>query len=126
MRSILVGALLSASMWASPAHAGILAAGTIYGGPTQVTAVCYLFNAGTTGVVITSIAIYDEVGNAYPVVSNNCSGSLAMHRSCRTVAHIFDGIPYACRAVASITSNLRGNLELRDASGYVLNSQQLR
>ena len=35
-------------------HADILAAGAIYGGPTQSTAACYIFNAGTGPVAVLS------------------------------------------------------------------------
>ena len=106
--------------------ASIFAAGPIYGSAAQVTGVCYIFNAGETAVSITSILIFDEVANDYSVVSNNCGTSLAKHRSCRTVARIFEGGAISCRATVSNATNLRGSLEVRDADGTVLNSVQLR
>src|SRR5262249_11865098 len=116
MRAMLVGLLLGVALWVTPAHAGqIFAGGPIYGSPDQETGVCYIFNAGETAIVITSIAIYDEVANDYPVVSNNCGASLAKHRSCRTVSRIFGDSAYSCRAVVGSATNLRGSFELRDA-----------
>jgi len=40
------------------AHADILAAGAIYGGPTQTVATCYLFNAGTGPVTVVTNQIF--------------------------------------------------------------------
>jgi hypothetical protein len=107
------------------AQAEIMAAGAAYGSNAQVTGVCYLFNAGSTSVVVSSIRIYDEVGNAYIVISGNC-GTLAPNRSCRTVARIFSDIAYSCKALVSSKANLRGELEFRDSAGTVLSNLELR
>jgi hypothetical protein len=42
------------------ANATTLAAGGMYGGPTQNTAVCYLFNSGSTTVSISQSAIIEQ------------------------------------------------------------------
>jgi hypothetical protein len=124
MRSLVTGVLLSVAV-VTTAKADILAAGAIFGSPAQFTGVCYLFNGGGTTVSVSSIAIYDEVGNAYISLSNNCS-SLAAHKTCRTVSRIFDGNAYSCRALVANKTNIRGSLELRDSGGNVLTNMELR
>ena len=132
MRSLSVGVLLCALLlcaviWASPADAvQIFGAGAIYGSDAQVTGVCYLFNAGDTTVTIYSIAIFDEVANDYVPVSNSCGATLLKHRTCRTVARVFSGIAYSCRATVSSAVYLRGSLELRDTAGTVLSNTPMR
>ena len=127
MRWMLVGTLMLLGIGTgSVARAtDILAAGAAYGSNDQVTGVCYLFNAGTINETVSSIRIYDEVGNAYIVVSGNC-GTLLPKRSCRTVARIFSGIAYSCRALVSSKINLRGELEFRDSTGHTITNLELR
>jgi hypothetical protein len=127
MRSMLASALILLGIGAGTAAQGaeILAAGAAYGGPSQITGVCYLFNAGSSDVIVSSIIIYDEVGNPYPVVSNNCA-TLKPRRSCRTVARIFDGIAYSCRALVSLKANIRGELEFRNSAGVTITNLELR
>jgi hypothetical protein len=126
MRWILTGILMLLGIgMGTVAKAELLAAGAAYGGPTQYTGVCYLFNAGTTSVSVSSISIYDEVGNAYISLSNNCS-SLAPKRACRTVSRIFEGIAYSCRALVSLKANIRGELEFRTSTGVVLTNLEMR
>jgi hypothetical protein len=111
--------------WGSVAQADILAGGAAYGGPTQYTGVCYLYNAGGGSVTVSSIHIYDEVGNAYITLSDSCTTILA-GRTCRTVSRIFDGNAYSCKAVVSSKANVRGRLELRKSDGTYLTHQELR
>ena len=53
MRWILISILMLLGIgMGAVAKAELLAAGAAYGGPTQYTGVCYLFNAGTTSVSV--------------------------------------------------------------------------
>jgi len=127
MRLMLVGTLmlLGIGMGTVAQAAEILGAGAAYGGPSQMTGVCYLFNAGSSDVIVSSILIYDKVGNPYTALSNNCA-TLKPKRACRTVARIFDGIAYSCRALVSLKANVRGELELRSSTGVTLTNLELR
>jgi len=47
------------------AHADILATGAAYGGPNTSVVACYLYNAGTTSVTISTAKIVGEFGPTY-------------------------------------------------------------
>ena len=129
MRSTVIGAILCVVMAASsPAHAiQILAAGTGYGGPNQTTGVCYLFNAGSTPITVTSVTFYDEIANPYDdPVADNCTGILKAHASCRVVVTLSKFEASSCVALLSSKANIRGSLEFRDDTGAVVGSRVMQ
>jgi hypothetical protein len=117
-------ALMSASL---VANADTLS-GVGWGGPRQVQAVCYLFNAGPGTVHITSKAIYPEFGTTLPpIVYDSCATSIAPTTICAVVATIPGEGGNACRFVLSPSgANVRGKLEIRDGSREVLTGIELR
>lgn len=111
------------------AHADILAAGSMYGGPTQNTAVCYLFNGGTGPVGIVSNQIFRE---GQPAVNlalsfDSCGATLAPNSSCGiAVNNIANGAAHLCKFVLSPSAdNVRGGFELRNGL-VVLTNVDLR
>jgi hypothetical protein len=111
------------------AHADILAAGVMYGGSTQNTAVCYLFNAGTGPVTVVSNQIFRE---SQPVVNlplnfDSCGATLAPNSSCGiAVNNIANGFAHACKFVLSPSAAaVRGVMEIR-AGATVLKNVDLR
>ena len=108
------------------ARADILAAGAAYGGPTQTSAVCYVFNAGPGPVSITSNLIIREP-NVSLVLSFDTCGVLAAGASCGTAVPIVNNLAHSCRMIVSPSgADVRGSFELRDSSGRVLNNLELR
>lgn len=110
------------------AHATTLAAGLLYGGVTQETAVCYVYNAGDSTVSVSEIKII--AGNvALPLVQNTC-GTLAAGGSCfALVRPINRDSAHACKAVVPLNgANVRGTLDIRTGAndGLVLQTEQLR
>lgn len=112
------------------AYADILAAGAMYGGPTQVQADCYLFNAGAGAVSIVSKSIFREpnVAVLLGVVSTvGCGTSLAPGNSCAIIATVVSNAAHSCRFIVSPSgADVRGNFELRDGTGKILNNVELR
>ena len=109
------------------AQADTLAAGASYGGATQTFAACYLFNAGTGPVTITSNLIIREP-NLPLVLSLDSCGVLAAGASCAIAAPIVNAAAHSCRMIVSPSgANVRGSFELREAPlGRILNSLELR
>ncbi len=111
------------------AHADILAAGSMYGGPTQNTAVCYLFNGGTGPVGIVSNQIFREGQPAVNLLLNfdSCGATLAPNSSCGiAVNNIANGFAHACKFVLSPSAAaVRGGFEAR-AGLTVLKNMELR
>lgn len=111
---------------AMQAHADTLA-GVMWGGPTQSAAICYLFNMGPGAVSITSKAVYAETGGTRPLGNDTCGTSLAAGAICAFGASIPSGGANACRVVLSPSgANVRGEMDIRDSSGVILNSVELR
>ena len=111
------------------AHADILAAGGMYGGPTQVVAACYLFNAGTGSVNVLSNQIFREQQNLpalnLPLATDQC-GALAPNSICVIAANIGNAT-HACKFVVSPSAaDVRGGFEVRAAGGVVLKNVDLR
>lgn len=96
-------------------------------GPNQSGVTCYLFNTGPGSVSITSRAIYAENGSTYQVVGT-CATSLAAGQMCFFSATIpASGGASACHAVISPSAaGVRGEIEIRNVGGAVLNSGPLR
>jgi hypothetical protein len=106
--------------------AQILAAGSLYGGPTQTRAVCYIFNAGPSANVV-GIDIYDQNGVPVPKVIDQCGGPLAFGQSCGVAGDITNNSSYSCIAqVRPNKSEVRGILEVRDANQNSLTNIEMR
>ena len=112
------------------AYADILAAGAMFGGPTQVLANCYLYNAGAGAVSIVSKSIFREPNVALPlgVVSVvGCGASLAPGSSCAIIATIVSNAAHSCRFIVSPSgADVRGTFEMRDGTSRVLSNVELR
>jgi len=126
----------------------ILAAGSIYGGPAQVRAVCYFYNAGMLlrrrprpptpdlSVTLFRTEITDQNGYALQLVIDEChpgSGPrslgivLAAGKACGIAADIDNNSTYSCRAfVSPSATNVRGILEVRDKDQSTLKNVELR
>jgi len=129
MRQVLVAtiALLGESM---VAHADILAAGGLYGGPTQSVAVCYVFNAGTAPVTFSGQqVIRGQLNNplATDMYYDDCGSTLGAGRVCGIGVKIKANQGYACMVgINGSKENVRGGMETRDSSGHVLSNSELR
>ncbi len=107
-------------------HADSLAA-VMWGGPAQSSAVCYLFNSGPGTVSITSSNIYSELGGTVPIIWTDCGTTLTTGSVCAYTANIPVQGAYACNIVISPSAtNVRGEMEIRDNTGKILNSRELR
>jgi hypothetical protein len=106
--------------------ADILAAGGLFGGPGQKSAVCFVYNGGLATATITPPRIYGPTGFALPPTSNNCGTTLAPGTICR-VAVAVDNLPYSCRtSVSPAKTDVRGMFEVRDVNDVVLQNIALR
>ncbi len=105
------------------AHADILATGAMYGGPTQNTAVCYLFNAGTGPVTVVSNQILREPNINLPLSFDGC-GVLAAGNSCGiAVNNIVNNAAHSCKFVLSPSgADVRGVMEIRSGLTVLQNS----
>jgi hypothetical protein len=111
----------------------IIGGGVLYAGRSaQVNgaAVCYMFNIGiTTGV---SATIFDELGKPQPLYADTCTAKKVMpFSSCVIASYIENYLGYSCYLNASPPhgspgANIRGTLEIRDASGNVLVTSPLQ
>ena len=107
------------------ARADILATGAMYGGPTQNTAVCYLFNAGTGPVNVVTNQIIREPNISLLLAFDNC-GVLAAGSTCSIVANLANNVPHSCKFVLSPSgADVRGVMEIR-SGGTVLQNSNLR
>jgi len=111
------------------AHADTLASGILYSDPSQIGANCYLFNAGTGPVTVTSKQIIGFDG--IPILLNfqNTCGVLAPGRTCGIGGSIGNK-GYACKFVISPSAaDVRGDFEIlapNGTSGTVLVRDALR
>jgi hypothetical protein len=107
------------------AHADILAAGPLFGGSTQTVAACYLFNAGTGKVTVTSNQIIRESATNLALATDNCN-VLAAGTSCRIATNIINNAAHVCKFVLSPSAaDVRGTMEIR-SGGTVLQISELR
>lgn len=124
LRRILMTAVLLLGASAA-AHADVLATGAIYGNPTQNGAVCYLYNAGTSAVTITSNLIIRQNFGPVVLASDNC-GVLAAGGICAISAGIVNNVGHACKFVITESAAVvRGVFEIR-AGLNVLSNSDLR
>jgi hypothetical protein len=121
----MIGAMLCAS---TAGYAGsILAAGSIYGGPSQVRAVCYIYNAGKTPVTLSGPEITNQNGVQQTLVINQCGTTLSAGITCGVAANIANNSTYSCKAtLGAHAANVRGILEVRDVDQNVLQNIELR
>lgn len=127
MRSgiIALAALLGTA--AAAQAADTLAAGTIYGGPTQATAVCYFYNAGNTTLSLVGPHMADANGSVLTLAVNQCGATLLPGRACGIAADIAGNQIYSCETVVSPSkANARGILEVRDSKQVTLQNIELR
>jgi hypothetical protein len=111
---------------AGAANATTLAGGAIYGGPTQTTAVCYLFNAGNSTVSVSGSEIVRQNTGPVPLAQNNC-GTLAAGGICAILANVGNVGSDACKFVISPDgAAVRGTLEIRNSGSTVLQNEELR
>ena len=111
-------------------YADILAAGAIYGGPTQAIAACYIFNAGTGTVRVVTNQILREVQNQPAanvlLASDQCGPTLAPDSICVIAANILNA-PHACKfTLFPSGADVRGSFEVRTSGGVVLKNVDLR
>ena len=104
----------------------ILATGGIYGGPSQAAAVCYVYNAGSRPVFISSAVIRDQAG---AIVANLTVNSCHMmflqpSRTCALDA-VATNQSYSCTISAERAAALRGNMDMRTSNGSVLANSNL-
>jgi hypothetical protein len=104
----------------------VLAGGPIYGGNTQTTAVCHVFNSGGNTAVFDLVRIIDQNGNDAILNKNSCSPSIDSSLSCAISATIQSNLAYSCQMTMSTSkTNLRGSMDIR-GSGVILVNIELR
>jgi hypothetical protein len=113
---------------ATTAHAQqILSGGTLYGGPAQVRAVCYIYNSGTTSLGLSGTQLADPTGAVQPLAVNQCGSTLLAGQACGIAANIAGNQVYSCKTVVSPNkANARGILEVRDSGQRTLQNVELR
>jgi len=111
--------LLGSSM---AAQASTLATGGVYGGNTQSVAVCYLFNASSNTINVTTNQIIRQDGTSVALASDNCS-ALAAGASCAISANITNNQAYSCKFVfPESKGEIRGVLDIRQGGTVLINS----
>lgn len=127
MRSTLVAATMVVLAMGAAAQADTVGSAPAYGGPTQATVVCYYSTYGSNPVNFFGSQILLEPGNPVAESSDTCNGSVPAGSRCRTVA---DGInpngAHWCRATLNNKNLIRGRMEIRNSSGAVLTSEEIR
>jgi hypothetical protein len=106
------------------AHADILATGALYGTTSQDNILCYLFNAGTGLVTVTSNQIIRESGTNLSLAADNC-GTMAPGSTCRIfVSGIVNNLAHSCRFVLSPSAaDVRGFMEVRSGLTVLVTSE---
>jgi hypothetical protein len=110
------------------AHAATLAAGPMFGGPSQTIATCYLFNAGTEPVIVVTNQILREGSPASnrSLAPDLCGETLAPNSSCAIQANIDNLAAHICKfTVSPSAATVRGGFEVR-AGNVVLKRADLR
>ncbi|MBT9097487.1 hypothetical protein [Methylovulum psychrotolerans] len=135
--NICYASFLSLLFTSAPASADLLLSAVGFGGNSQASVVCYLFNAGTSFVQITSKRIYSvaSTGSASSALSltlnGTCGTFLSPNQICSFSANVTSADVNACKAVfwSSIPSryeSIRGEMEIRDINGNILRAQPLK
>lgn len=110
---------------------GITLAAIMFGGNSQSSVVCYLYNPGKTPVGIASKAIYNAdapTATSITLLADTCGNSIAAKSTCFVAATNIDGRHHTCDiALSTINAkNIRGEMEIRDSSNNILNSGLLQ
>ena len=131
MKKFRTAVLLSSISWIPTIQADILATGPLGGDATQHYVVCYLFNAGTGSVNITTKSIYryDPASTAplTPLDEDTCTTALKAGASCYIQKLIVNDRAHSCRVVVSPSAaDIRGRFEIRDQNHFVLQGSDLR
>jgi hypothetical protein len=122
MRFTIFAAAMLVSM--GTAHAAVVGSAPAFSGG-QAVAVCYYSNLSNTPINFSESLVLGEPGTALPEASETCAGPILGR--CRTVANIGTGTGAVwCRAVVNDKKNIRGRLEIRNASGVTLTSEEAR
>ena len=77
MRTITMAAALVVSLSANAGAQEILAGGSLFASPAQNTAVCYVYNAGTTSLTLSGAKLSNFAGTTLALNINTCTGALA-------------------------------------------------
>jgi hypothetical protein len=104
------------------AQADIHAAGPVFGGSTQTTIICRVFNFGTAAVSITTRLIFDSNGTMVnPTVGDSCGAPLAVNGSCAYGAPATGNLAYSCRVIDSTagSTSLSGAAEISNTTGVL-------
>lgn len=119
---------LALGLGVAGAEAAEMSGGPIDGGTGQRVAVCYFFNAGTSAVTITNPRITGINGSSATLTVNQCSGhALGVFTTCGIAANVSNSTVYACKAsVTPSKRDVRGILEMRDATGVTIQNIELR
>ena len=105
--------------------------GMVSGPAGERTAVCYLYNGGSTPITIVSKQLTPEYVNGIGnVVYDSCYGAIQANSICAVQAIIQEvspGLAIACRmTVQGSSSNLRGVVQVRDLNNNVTGQVELR
>jgi len=102
-----------------------LAAGAIFGGPTQNTAVCYLYKRRR--VLRSSVSgsqIVQQFIGPVPLTVNQCGCVAVAGGICGIAANAVNNAPYACKFVISPAGGaVRGTLEIRSGLTVLKNAE---
>lgn len=126
MRTILAAAAFVIAM-GSAANAAAVGSAPAYAGTTQSVVVCYYSNIGNSTLNFSNSTILVEPGNSVTEASEFCAGALGAGQRCRTVSvTIVTNAAHWCRATVDNKASLRGRMEIRNSSGTVLTSEEIR
>jgi hypothetical protein len=108
------------------ARAEYLATGAVFGGPSQFSANCYVFNVGPP-ITIVAAEIRNQKG-AIVTTSNTCTrATLAQFATCGVSATSLTFQTYECDVETSGTNaDLRGVMDIRNGASDVLINSNLR
>jgi hypothetical protein len=123
VRSFSVAVLLGNGLMA---YADTLGA-VMWGGPTQAKVVCTFFNGGSGTVDIQSLGIYGGNGVPANIAVNTCGANLAPFKTCYFFANVPVSGTNACNVILSPSgADIRGEMQVQNASGVVINSGPIR
>jgi hypothetical protein len=121
-------ALGAAGVPASSKADTIWATAPAWGGLTQNTVFCYVFNANTSPVNINFVLlqIFGERNRNVPLTGQNCGNTLAPSATCYFFAAVPNNSAHSCRVITSgsFIHALRGSIEVRNAN-TILNRGEL-
>jgi hypothetical protein len=101
----------------------LLATGGVYGGMTQNSASCYVFNAGRNPVAVSMFLLNETGGSAGPFTRT----VVLPGRISAVSNYITNNQAYSCRIIGTGASvNVRGVMDIRDVFNNVLISSDLR